>query len=139
MADGQYGKKRRRDDESHAPGMGNVAVSVFQNSGEHHDDALAEDGCNPVESASDSDIYRLPLLVERNHVETVCRDVVSRGCEGNYVEKYQRQPVCIWPHRKGKRSKAGGHDSLHCKNPPALGADNVNEGAPQWLDDPWEI
>ena len=84
----------------------------------------------------------LPRIVlgEGEHVEAVGGDVVGGRGEAHQPEYGQGE---LEEERrgdgKGDAGQCESYDPLHGECPPALGADNVDKGAPEWLDDPGEV
>lgn len=137
------GDEQTRDAIEHqAPGIfdGGVAEDELQIAGYHHQHALPEDGGEAVEGAADAHEHGLLMVVKLEHVVAVGGDVVGGAAERHEGEKAERglEPETRLE-RERHTAKGGADEQLHGHDPPALGLHQVDEGAPQGLDDPWQI
>ena len=160
VVEGDGGENEGGDHHRDFPRHGDVAglnaepayAVAFNVACDIDEDALAEDRRETIEGGADAHKSGLVLGGEGQHVEAVGGDVVGGRSEGGQHEEEQRE---------GEQADGGGarcyffgaregdgedeederqrHQGLHGENPPALGADDVDKGAPEGLYHPGEV
>ena len=100
----------------------------------------AEDRGQAIESGAYAHKPSLLVFVESEHVEAVGSDVVGGTREGHHPKEEQRS---LQPERggdgEGDPSEGRSDEQFHRHNPPSLGADEVDKGAPQRFNDPRQV
>ena len=126
--------------EHQAPGVLHITRDDLQITCQHHEQTLAHDGGNTVERRTDAHEVSLSVLFESEHIEAVGGDVVGSTGKGHQPEESQRalQPVG-GRDGEGYATEGSTYQQLHGYYPPALGHDDVDERAPQRLDNPRQI
>ena len=104
---------------------------------EQHQPSLSDDHADAVEGVADTHVEFLLLVGQSDDVEAVGGDVVGGTGEGDEHEHGERalQPE-VGGHGECHERQGDAHDELHRHNPPALGLEVVDDGAPDGLDDP---
>ena len=78
VPDPQSEKEAHDEIEHQRPGIGDgTTIHHLQVAGDHHQNALAEDGGQTIERGADAHIECLLMGIEPKHVETVGGDVVG--------------------------------------------------------------
>ncbi len=152
MVERQQREEHGADQQGEGPREGDVVVPQFDESGDSHQYAIAEDIRQAVERAAYAHECRLVALAQGKHVEAVGGNVVCGRGKGGYREEQQRDVeqadgrLTGGNHlRRGvgdgecQPDEAERHEHLHGDGPPPLGAQDVDEGAPERLDGPRQI
>lgn len=127
-------------EEGEGPGVGDASGGALQPPRQHDEQPLSGNGRDAVERAADAHVERLFVGCEGEHVEAVGCDVMGRGTESHQPEQGERgteEPV--ERQRQGNPGERGADEQLHGGNPPAFGLHQVDEGTPEWLDDPGQV
>ena len=113
---------------------------AFDQSGQNNQQPLPHDGRYPVKRTAHPDIQRLPVRIQRQHVETVGGNVMRRRAERHQPEKSQRD---LEKERSGNRERNPGkprpQQQLHRNDPPALGFQQIDKRTPERFYDPRQV
>ena len=110
---------------------------LFDQPGQHDQPALHGDGGDAVKRSADSGQQGLGVLVERDQIEAVHRDIVRGGGEGEQEKEPDENSRQTLPDDQRRHAgKQKRHQKLGGENPLPLGPEQVDERRPERLDRP---
>ena len=140
MPEPEGDEEARHAVEHQTPGVLDVASDYLEIACQHHQQTLADNSGDTVESATDAHEVSLLMLFKTEHIKAVGSNVVGCTGEGHQPEESQRPLQPVWArYGEGHTAQCSTDEQLHGDNPPALSLDDVYERAPQGFDDPRQI